>query len=49
MAQFNNKGQISKQTVAVLRQYLSARDKPTVGLKTDLVDRVQKYLEGIGL
>lgn len=49
MAEFNDKGQISKQTVAVLKQYLSARNKSGSGLKADLVDRVQKHLEGIGL
>jgi len=49
MAEFNDKGQISKQTVAVLKQYLAARGKSATGLKVELVDRVQKHLEGIGL
>ncbi|KAF2821542.1 Ku DNA-binding complex, Ku70 subunit [Ophiobolus disseminans] len=49
MAQFNDKGQISKQTVAVLKQYLAARGKSATGLKAELVERVQKHLEGIGL
>lgn len=49
MAALNDKGQISKQTVAVLKQYLVARNKSATGKKADLVEQVQKHLEGIGL
>jgi ATP-dependent DNA helicase 2 subunit 1 len=49
MATINNKGQISKQTVAVLKAYLSQRGQSVSGKKVDLVERVQGYLEGKGL
>jgi ATP-dependent DNA helicase 2 subunit 1 len=49
MANFNNKGQISKQTVAVLKGFLGERGQSVSGKKADLVDRVQHYLEGKGL
>jgi ATP-dependent DNA helicase 2 subunit 1 len=49
MAHFNNKGQISKQTVAVLKGFLGERGQSVSGKKADLVDRVQHYLEGKGL
>ncbi|KAH5309698.1 ATP-dependent DNA helicase II subunit 1 [Parastagonospora nodorum] len=49
MATVNNKGQISKQTVAVLKAWLSQRGESTSGKKADLVERVQGYLEGKGL
>ncbi|KAF1847405.1 DNA-dependent protein kinase [Cucurbitaria berberidis CBS 394.84] len=49
MADLNNKGQISKQTVAVLKEYLSQRGQATSGKKADLLERVQEYLEGKGL
>jgi ATP-dependent DNA helicase 2 subunit 1 len=49
MAALNDKGQITKQTVAVLKAYLSARGQSVSGKKADLVDRVQEYLEGKGL
>lgn len=48
MAELNNKGQITKQTVAVLKAYLSARNQPVNGKKAELVDRVQDYLEDKG-
>ena len=49
MADLNNKGQISKQTVAVLKDYLSRRGQSANGKKADLLERVQEYLEGKGL
>lgn len=49
MASFNNKGQITKQTVAVLKEYLAARGQPVTGKKADLIDRVQEYLDDKGL
>ena len=49
MAEINDKGQISKQTVAVLKEFLGARKKPAVGKKADLVKLVQDYLESKGL
>jgi ATP-dependent DNA helicase 2 subunit 1 len=49
MADLNNKGQISKQTVAVFKTYLSQRGQSTAGKKADLIERIQDYLEGKGL
>lgn len=49
MADLNNKGQISKQTVAVLKDFLSQRGQGTGGKKADLLERVQEYLEGKGM
>jgi ATP-dependent DNA helicase 2 subunit 1 len=49
MAEFNNKGQISKQTVAVLKAFLGQRGVGVQGKKAELVERVQGYLEGKGL
>jgi ATP-dependent DNA helicase 2 subunit 1 len=49
MADLNNKGQITKQTVAVLKAYLDQRGQSTAGKKADLIERVQEYLEGKGL
>ena len=49
MADLNNSGQISKQTVAVLKQWLSSRNQSLAGKKADLLERVQDYLEGKGL
>jgi len=49
MSGLNDKGQVSKQTVAVLRQFLGARGKSEKGLKAELVERVQEHLQGIGL
>jgi ATP-dependent DNA helicase 2 subunit 1 len=49
MAGINNKGQISKQTVAVLKAFLAQRGESTSGKKVDLTERVQGYLEGKGL
>jgi ATP-dependent DNA helicase 2 subunit 1 len=49
MANINNKGHISKQTVAVLKTYLSQRGQSVSGKKIDLVERVQGYLEAKGL
>ena len=49
MADLNNKGQISKQTVAVLKEWLSQRGQSTAGKKADLLERVQEYLDGKGL
>jgi ATP-dependent DNA helicase 2 subunit 1 len=49
MAELNNRGQISKQTVAVLKTYMGQRGQSVSGKKADLVERVQQYLEGKGL
>ncbi|OAF99412.1 ATP-dependent DNA helicase II subunit 1 [Paraphaeosphaeria sporulosa] len=49
MAAINDKGQISKQTVAILKEYLGARGQPISGKKADLIERVQDYLENKGL
>jgi ATP-dependent DNA helicase 2 subunit 1 len=49
MATFNNKGQISKQTVAVLKAFLGERGQSATGKKADLVEKVQQYLEDKGL
>ena len=49
MAVINDKGQISKQTVAILKTYLSQRGQGTTGKKADLIERVQEYLESKGL
>jgi ATP-dependent DNA helicase 2 subunit 1 len=49
MAVINDKGQISKQTVAVLKAYLSQRGQATAGKKADLIERVQEYLESKGM
>ncbi|KAF2640987.1 DNA-dependent protein kinase [Massarina eburnea CBS 473.64] len=44
MADINNKGTISKQTVAVFKDFLASRGLSTAGKKADLVERVQDYL-----
>ncbi|KAL1796720.1 hypothetical protein ACET3X_005260 [Alternaria dauci] len=49
MADLNNSGKISKQTVAVIKQWLSVRGQSTGGKKAELLERVQEYLEGKGL
>ncbi|KAF1834900.1 Ku domain-containing protein Pku70 [Decorospora gaudefroyi] len=49
MADLNNSGQISKQTVADLRLWLGARGQSTGGKKAELLERVQGYLEEKGL
>lgn len=49
MADLNNKGQISKQTVAVLKDWLNQRGQSSSGKKADLLERVQEYLDGKGL
>lgn len=49
MAAWNDKGQITKQTVAVLKEFLKQRALATAGKKADLIERVQDYLEGKGL
>jgi ATP-dependent DNA helicase 2 subunit 1 len=49
MADINHKGQISKQTVAVLKEFLSHRGRPTGGKKAELVEAVQEYLDAKGL
>ncbi|KAH7374272.1 Ku domain-containing protein Pku70 [Pyrenochaeta sp. MPI-SDFR-AT-0127] len=49
MASLNDKGQISKQTVAILKDFLNQRGHSTSGKKADLLERVQEYLEGKGL
>ncbi|XPT03175.1 ATP-dependent DNA helicase II subunit 1 [Ascochyta lentis] len=49
MAVINDKGHISKQTVAVLKAYLSQRGQAIAGKKADLIERVQEYLESKGM
>lgn len=49
MAELNDRGQISKQLVASLKDFLGARDLSTAGKKADLIERVQQYLEGKGM
>ena len=49
MANLNTSGQISKQTVAALKQWLAARGLSGVGKKAELLERVQEYLDGKGL
>jgi ATP-dependent DNA helicase 2 subunit 1 len=49
MADINHKGQISKQTVAVLKEFLSHRGRATGGKKAELVEAVQEYLDAKGL
>jgi ATP-dependent DNA helicase 2 subunit 1 len=49
MSELNNKGQISKQLVADLKEFLGQRGQNTSGKKADLVERVQEYLQGKGL
>ncbi|KAL6702658.1 ATP-dependent DNA helicase II subunit 1 [Coniothyrium glycines] len=49
MADLNNKGHISKQTVAVLKDWLYQRGQSTTGKKADLMERIQEYLDGKGL
>jgi ATP-dependent DNA helicase 2 subunit 1 len=48
MAAINDKGQISKQSVAILKDFLKARKKPVAGKKIELVERVQSYLDSKG-
>jgi ATP-dependent DNA helicase 2 subunit 1 len=48
MGAINDQGNISKQTVPVLRAYLSARGQSIAGKKADLIERVQRYLESVG-
>lgn len=48
MAELNNKGQISKQTVTALKTWLSQREQNTTGKKAELLERVQEYLESKG-
>lgn len=49
MADLNNKGQISKQLVATLKDFLTARGLSATGKKADLLEKVQEYLDGKGL
>lgn len=49
MADLNNKDQISKQTVVMLKDWLTQRGQSTTGKKADLLERVQEYLDGKGL
>lgn len=49
MADINDKGQISKQSVASLKDFLKARGESATGKKLDLVERTQSYLAGKGL
>ncbi|KAF9737812.1 ATP-dependent DNA helicase II subunit 1 [Paraphaeosphaeria minitans] len=49
MAAINDKGQISKQTIAILKEFLGARGQAVSGKKADLIERVQDYLEKKGL
>ncbi|KAF2715123.1 DNA-dependent protein kinase [Pleomassaria siparia CBS 279.74] len=49
MANINDKGQVSKQSVAILKQFLKARKQSITGKKMELVERVQDYLDSKGL
>jgi ATP-dependent DNA helicase 2 subunit 1 len=49
MADINNKGSISRQTVAVLKNFLKERGMSTAGKKIELVERTQEYLESKNL
>lgn len=49
MADINDRGNISKQKVDVLKAFLSARGENAKGKKLELVERVQGYLESKGL
>ena len=49
MAALNDRGQISKQTVAVLKAFLTQREQSAAGKKADLIEKVQEYLVSKGL
>ncbi|KAF2788217.1 ATP-dependent DNA helicase II subunit 1 [Melanomma pulvis-pyrius CBS 109.77] len=49
MAAISDRGQISKQSVAILKEFLKGRGKNTAGKKIDLIERVQSYLDSKGL
>ncbi|ORY15168.1 DNA-dependent protein kinase [Clohesyomyces aquaticus] len=49
MAGLNDRGLISKQSVAALKDFLKARKQPVAGKKIELIERVQEYLEAKGL
>ncbi|OCK81100.1 ATP-dependent DNA helicase II subunit 1 [Lepidopterella palustris CBS 459.81] len=45
MAEANDRGNVSKLSVGVLREWLGVRKLSTMGKKLDLVSRVQQYFE----
>lgn len=45
MMEQNERGNISKLTMPVLKEWLGARRLPTSGKKADLVERIQKYFD----
>ncbi|OCL12322.1 Ku domain-containing protein Pku70 [Glonium stellatum] len=45
MMEQNERGNISKLTMPVLKEWLGARQLPTSGKKIELVGRIQKYLD----
>ena len=49
MAELNDRGGISKQSVVALKEFLKARGQSTSGKKIELVERTQEYLESKGL
>jgi ATP-dependent DNA helicase 2 subunit 1 len=49
MAELNDRGQLTKQSVAALKDFLKSKKLPVAGKKAELVDRVQEYLESKGL
>jgi ATP-dependent DNA helicase 2 subunit 1 len=49
MAEINDRGNISKQSVAALKEFLKSRGVNATGKKLDLVERTQEYLESKGL
>lgn len=49
MAEINDKGQITKQTVALFKEFLGSRGLAIAGKKAELIERVQEYLESKGL
>ncbi|KAF2477577.1 Ku DNA-binding complex, Ku70 subunit [Lindgomyces ingoldianus] len=49
MAALSDRGNISKQSVGALKEFLKARKQPVAGKKIELIERVQQYLESKGL
>lgn len=49
MASISDRGNISKQSVAALKDFLKARGLSAAGKKLELVERTQGYLEKKGL
>ncbi|KAF2270238.1 ATP-dependent DNA helicase-like protein II subunit 1 [Lojkania enalia] len=49
MVALSEKGQFNKQTIATLKDFLKARGIGVIGKKSELVSRVQEYLDSKGL